>query len=196
MAQIDFSRVAQAMSSVSIAASSSLGKDCATHAAHCQALLRRLGLETRYVIGYAGWRVGPKDGDLLIHHPAHVHSVGENAAVYHAWLEIGNPESRHRWIIDFTTYQIPIKLAELDALDGIQSSVTWAPEFLLIQAAETFPLARVIQEKAGMSYYEANLSLERKLLETAKPLDEEDAMVIWMKYQNPEMRVIGPNDFA
>lgn len=94
MAQVDFSRVAQAMASVSIAASSSLGKDCATHAAHCQALLRRLGLETRYVIGYAGWRVGPQDGDLLIHHPAHVHSVGENAAAYHAWLEIGNPESR------------------------------------------------------------------------------------------------------
>ncbi|WP_186214455.1 hypothetical protein [Burkholderia gladioli] len=191
--KVDLQRVATAIRKLSEASSANIGRDCHLHAGLCQALLARLGVETTLIIGYASWRVGNGDGDVINHLPVKNMVHQPKAHPYHAWLEFGNPTSRFRIILDFTTYQLHRKAAELDALDGGQTTVEWCPEYLAVPFANVSSLHDVRTLHAGLFYYERNVPMERQMLAQSKPLDQEDVELLGQIYQNPDINVIGPN---
>lgn len=191
--KVNLQRVATAIRKLSEASSTNVGRDCHLNASLCQVLLARLGVETTLVIGYAAWRVGNGDGDVINHQPVKNMPAQPKAHPYHAWLEFGNPTSQFRIILDFTTYQLHRKAAELDAMDGGQTTVEWCPEYLATPFSQTSSNENVRRRHAGLFYYERDVSLERQLLAQSKPLDQEDVELLALIYQNPEINVIGPN---
>ncbi len=140
------------------------------------------------VVGYAGWRVGPGDSDVVLHFPAPGMVVPENAAPYHAWLEIGDQ------ILDLTVYQVRTKAAHLDQLDGGRTTVDWCPEYLIASKKSVSPLRDVVQKQAGLFYYERVPAIESRIIRTAPVLDPDDVRAAWMLYQNPSCEVFGPNN--
>jgi hypothetical protein len=101
--------------------------------------------------GYAAWRVGMGDGDVVVHHPSvggYAPSGAVLAGAMHAWVELGPV------IIDATTYTLAKKLHELDRLDGRRSLCLWAPQGL-VTAHSKATLHNVRQGyQAGAYYYE------------------------------------------
>lgn len=88
-----------AIRKLATAASAQFGGDCYLHAELGRALLADLGIEARRVVGYAAWRTGPGDSDVVAHVP-HLQGflpAGSQGFAYHAWLEVGDT------IIDFTS---------------------------------------------------------------------------------------------
>ncbi|AQH05804.1 hypothetical protein A9R05_43085 (plasmid) [Burkholderia sp. KK1] len=191
--KVNLQRVATAIRKLSEASSANIGRDCHLHAGLCQALLARLGIETTLVIGYAAWRVGNGDGDVINHFPVKTMVEQPKAHPYHAWLEFGNPTSRFRIILDFTTYQLRRKAAELDALDGGHTTVEWCPEYLAVPFANVSSVDDVRMLRAGLFYYERDVPLERQMLAQSEPPDQEDVDLLGHIYQNPEINVIGTN---
>lgn len=171
---------------LAVAASSSFGRDCFAHAALGQVLLAELGVQSRLVLGYAAWRVGRGDGDVLCHVPG-VMSYGKDGAVYHAWLE------SDRWLIDLTTYQFRSKARQLDQADGNVTTVMWTPQFLLVERDRTQSLWQVQQAmQPGGVYYEARPELWRSLQPS---LDMEPGLLAAARVvmANPHINVVGPN---
>lgn len=191
--KVNLQRVATAVRKLSEASSANIGRDCHLHAGLCQALLARLGVETTLVIGYAAWRVGNGDGDVINHLPMKNMVHQPKAHPYHAWLEFGNPTSRFRIILDFTTYQLHRKAAELDALDGGHTTVEWCPDYLAVPFSQATSEGDVRTLHTGLFYYERDVPLERQLLAQSKPLDQEDIENLAFIYQNPNINVFGPN---
>src|SRR6516225_1089380 len=85
LGSVDIERVAGAIRKLSVAASPSLGVDCYSYAAYGQWLLARLGVPSTIAVGYAAWRVGDGDHDVIVHDPSCVSivNVGRGLA-YHA----------------------------------------------------------------------------------------------------------------
>lgn len=193
LSRVDLDRVALAVRKLFLAAGPSVGMDCYDHAVIGVELLRRLGIEARIAVGYAAWRVGEGDGDVVAHTPKGQvfppqNGAGEGRhAVFHAWIEVAGR------ILDLTTYQLRRKAAELDALDGGQTQVDWAPDYLFLDKTEVQDYAAVAKLNAGLSYYERVMDLERVMMATAKPTDAEAVEMAMMVYQNPDAAVIGPN---
>jgi hypothetical protein len=107
-------QVSAALRKLASASSGHLGSDCYVHAALGNRLLADLAIETKPVVGFAAWRVGNGDGDVISHTPrtqGHLPAGGRGFA-YHAWLDCSG------FIIDFTTYQLSQKALTLDAADG------------------------------------------------------------------------------
>lgn len=102
-------RVAHAIRRLAMAASPSVGSDCYLHAALGRQLLADLGIEARVVTGYAAWRVGPGDGDVISHTHQETSYLPQGAIgfAYHAWLACAGH------VIDFTTYQLKCVLDSL-----------------------------------------------------------------------------------
>jgi len=115
---VDFPRLAEALRKLATAASGNLGADCYIHTAIAQAILLRLGVNAKVVVGYAAWRVGPGDADVILHAPVPGMVAQFGGLAYHAWLEIGYN------IVDFTTYSLREKARQLDKLDGGHTAVT------------------------------------------------------------------------
>lgn len=184
---VDLSRVSSAIKRLATAASANLGSDCYIHAAIAQRILAKLGVESRIVVGYAAWRVGNGDSDVILHVPIPGMPVQEGGVAYHVWLEIGSK------ILDFTTYQLLDKAAHLDELDGETTDVVWCPDFLFVPKKSVSPLQKVIQLRAGLYFYMRNTAVEEKIVLTAPTLDEDDVETAWLLYQKPEIKVFGPN---
>lgn len=183
-------RVSMVVRKLATAASAHLGNDCYVHAELGCVLLADLGIEASPVLGFAAWRVGEGDGDVISHAP-HTQGFlppGLQGFAYHAWLDCFG------FVIDFTTYQLRRKARELDAADGGHTTVSWCPEYLLLSRNEI----RTYKEVAaalhpGVAHYEARPELET-VLGSQYALDPEDLQAARLLLANPGMIVFGPND--
>lgn len=190
-------RVSSAIRRLATAASSHLGSDCFIHAVIGQALLAKEGIASKVVVGFAAWRVGLGDGDVISHtneEVSHLPPGVENGLPFHAWLELPDGGGR---ILDLTTYQIKQKAAELDAADGGKTTVTWAPDFLFAKKEVVSSYRDVAQSfKTGVFYYEPRPDLQAKLEEAGWHADEEDIRNAMILMDNPGLMVVGPNDMT
>lgn len=194
-------RASSALERLATAASSHLGNDCYTHAILGQALLRDAGVETSLAIGFAGWRVGGGDSDMVLHVPLKgvpltISAEGKGIS-YHAWLTIDAtlPDGQGKTIVDLTTYQLREKARQLDLIDSGHTQVDWCPPFLVVNSKQTKSIKQVISDRAGDAYYEPVPHLESVIKAAAIPLDQEDLAVARLLYANPQINVVGPNDF-
>ena len=126
------------------------------------------GVKTEIAVGFAAWRVGQGDGDVILHIKTDNMIPQPGALPYHAWLVSGN------YIIDFTTYQLKEKARLLDNMDGGNTQVDWCPQYLLEQTARSRTINDVTQLNAGMFNYTRDLGLEKKILSKSRPMAHED----------------------
>jgi hypothetical protein len=188
--QVDIPRLAAAIQKLATAASGHVGSDCYAHSTIAQEILARLGVQARLVVGYAAWRVGDGDGDVILHAPAPGMVEQPGGVPYHVWLEIDDH------LLDLTTYSLPTKAAQLDALDGGHTSVTWFPDYLFVPRKSISSIESVIQLWAGIYYYSHDPEVEARIIGEAPELDETDVQAAWLLYQNPEVQAIGPNSLT
>ena len=185
---IDFARIAAAVRKLMTAASAQPGSDALQHADLARHLLSLEGLDADVAIGFAAWRVGPGDGDVVIHGGGHDPSVTivrqrDNELAYHAWVETGGH------VFDVTTYQLAAKAADLDRLDGRTTTVNWSPDFVLLPRAEIASFVRVRQETAGLMYYERDAYLQAVVRNRAIEFDPQDIAAVELVYRNPGIEV-------
>lgn len=183
----ELQRISSALRRLTTAASQHHGSDCYIHSALAQVMLAGLGIESKLVAGYAGWRVGNGDSDMVLHAPL-PNMVPQPGIPYHVWLELDGH------ILDFTTYQLRLKAAQMDELDGGKTNVVWCPDFLFAPKKSISPLNRVIQKRAGMFYYERETEIEARVIAASSPLDEDDLATAWLLYQNQGIQVFGPRN--
>lgn len=188
-------RVAHALQKLTNSASMHIGADCMMQAKLAQRILQEEGINTRVVVGEAAWRVGPGDGDVITHSPriGGFAPQGVKAVAFHAWLEMGST------IVDFTTHSLKSKAAGLDELDGKTTSVLWCPEYLVMPTEDALQLQEVTQApKEGVACYQEIPELLEYLIFKGlqSNVDEEDAILLRMIYEAPDMFVIGPNDLV
>lgn len=182
-------KVGWALQRLATAASGQFGGDCYLHAVFGKSLLADLGIASQVEVGFAAWRVGPGDGDVLAHTKATVSFVpeGSQGFPYHAWLAADD------CIIDFTTYQFERKARELDAADGGRTEVIWRPAVLVLPRRATRTYKQVAQAMdAGHAYYEARTELLPQLEAHYAPA-EEDLAAARLLLANPDMQAFGPN---
>ena len=185
--KVDIPRLAGAIRKLAIAASDKFGADCYVHAAIAQAVLARLGVEASLVVGYAAWRVGEGDSDIIMHAPAPNMVDQPGGVIYHVWLEIGDK------ILDLTTYQLAEKARQLDLLDGGCTTVNWCPEFLFVDRDSRSKLRDVIHLGTGLYYYEERPEVAKRIIAEAPELDLMDVGAAWLLYQNDTIQAFGPN---
>lgn len=180
--------VGETLRKISLAASDNFGADCFLHAELGRELLKDLGFECRRVVGYAAWRVGKGDGDVISHTKMAQGFLPPNAEgfAYHAWLEYLG-----QIVVDFTTYQLAHKAASLDAMDGGTTAVEWCPDMLVIPKKDLHSYRDVAQKNAGMAHYEEVPGLALTLEENFK-LDAEDLRIAQLIMANPGVEVLGP----
>ncbi|WP_129640792.1 MULTISPECIES: hypothetical protein [Steroidobacteraceae] len=185
-------RVSTALRKLATAASGHLGSDCYIHAELGRVLLADCGFQALRVVGFAAWRVGEGNGDVIAHAP-YVKGylpAGVKGFAYHAWLDCSG------FIVDFTTYQLRHKAQELDAMDGGHTTVNWCPAFLLLPKNSIRSYKEVAATlHPGVAYYEARPELERAL-RTQFTLDPQDVHAARVILANPGMTVLGPNGMA
>jgi hypothetical protein len=135
-AAIDPAKVAQAVKKTMGAITDMEGSDCLGYAIIGAALLNHLGLQARPVVGHSSWRVGPGDGDMVVHDPNALATtvfspatIGQQkAGMFHVWIECDGPDGVE--VIDFTTFQLADKARALDAMDGGKTQVDFCPDFI------------------------------------------------------------------
>lgn len=178
--------VGAAIRKLATAASSHLGSDCYLHAAIGQALLQDLGIPSQIVAGQAAWRVGDNGGDVISHvttAKGHLPPDAQGFA-YHAWLESADH------IVDFTTYQLRRKAADLDAYDGGRTDVVWCPEVLVLDRQSIRSQTDVAALNHGVAFYKTEPSYAL-LLQKQFSLDPRDLYVARMILANPHLQVMG-----
>lgn len=186
--QANLPRLSAAMRKLATAASSNFGSDCYGHAVISQEILRQVGVEAKLVVGYAAWRVGDGDTDVILHAPLPNMPPQPGGVAYHVWLEIGYH------ILDLTTYQLRTKAAHLDELDGGVTNVTWCPDYLFVPKKTISTIREVTQLHAGLYHYEQNPAVEAKIIQSTPIPDIEDVQAAWLLYQDQNLEVFGPND--
>lgn len=193
--QVNLENVSTAMRKLATAASSSLGGDCYLHALLTRAILSDAGIEARLTIGFAAWRVGSGDGDVILHAPAPgaiQHSrFSSDALPFHVWLTL--MDGKTPWILDFTTYQLHQKARDLDALDGGSTRVDWCPDFLMMPANSAVSLPQVTRGHTGMCFYEVNAEMQGRVLGASRDFDPFDLNSLRLLVAHPHMEVVGPN---
>ena len=196
--RIDLAHVASAMRKLATAASASLGGDCYLHAALTRAILRENGIDARITVGFAAWRVGVGDSDVIVHAPAPgaiQHSpLSIDALPFHVWLTLMDGQTP--WILDFTTYSLKRKALTLDALDGGTTCVDWCPDYLLVPAAGIVSLAQVTNGRTRMCFYEENAAMTHRIFDAATAIDPFDLDSLRLLVAHPDMDVFGPNQAA
>lgn len=186
-------RLAQALRKMTEAASPHIGADCILQAKLAQASLGELGIETRLVCGEAAWRVGPGDGDVIVHSPRISQMVIAPGAALpiHYWLQTHAGE-----ILDLTTHSLRAKAASLDAMDGGTTAVEWCPEYLLVMPPRNTLQDVTMAAQAGVFYYAELEGLMARLhargLGTGK-VDPSDMAVLRMLLRNETIQLVGPN---
>lgn len=190
---IPFDRVADAVHRLAEAASEHFGSDCLLQCQVAKHLLERLGVSADIHVGYAAWRVGDGDGDVISHMPLPGMKIQDPRALpFHAWLVVGS------YIFDVTTAGLATKASQLDALDGGKTQVDWAPPYLLLSFEQVSSYQEVAQKQAGLSYYERVPKIESLILspENFKPIDDADLRKAQIIFANPGITVTGPNNWA
>jgi len=185
-------QVGLALRRLATAASSHLGSDCYLHAELGRHLMADLGFACEIAVGFAAWRVGRGDGDVIAHTPntAGYLPPGVKGFPYHAWLVVDE------CIVDLTTYQIARKARELDAADGGHTTVDWCPDSLILPLRQVRSYSYVAKAPdAGHAYYESRPTLPAQMAATFT-LDLEDLATARVLLANPEMQVIGPNQIG
>ena len=182
---LELKNISSALRRLATATSDQLGSDCYMHSALAQTILTRLGIDSTLVVGYAAWRVGKNDPDVILHAPI-PGMPPQPGVAYHVWLESSNR------ILDFTTYQLKRKARQLDELDGGTTTVTWSPDFLAVPKKSISPLHDVIQLRAGLYHYTHVPALHERIVAAAHPLDGHDVAVAWHLYRNPDLAIFGP----
>ena len=194
--KVNIEQLAKAMQKLATAASGSLGADCYMHAALPQVILQDHGVPARITVGFASWRIGQGDGDVISHAPmpgaVQFSKDSGRAAPYHVWLTL--KQEGLSWVLDFTTYQLAQKAADLDAMDGGKTTVAWCPDFLLRPAGHSSSLAAVAKGDTGLFHYEENAQLSEVILANSIPVDPMDVSTLRIIYANPDIYVQGPND--
>jgi hypothetical protein len=183
-------RVSAALRKLATAASGHFGCDCFLHMEMGCALLADLGISAHPVVGFAAWRVGTGDGDVISHAPfSQGYSLPSGKGlVYHAWLNWKG------FLVDFTTYQFRHKARQLDALDGGCTTVTWCPEYLLLRWKDVLSYGEVTASmRPGVAYYQARSELEPLLRSRGVP-DPTDLYAARVLLANPHLTISGPND--
>lgn len=184
-----FEQVASALRRLFQACGTKAGVDCLHHAALGQALLRSLGYESTVRIGFAAWRVGPGDGDVILHAPVTgMAPLAPHSVPFHAWIEF------REVVFDPTAYQLPLKARMLDLIDGGTTDIAWAPEYLAISRDQVQTLHTVRQADTGMVYYDVVPSMETVIKSTMAPIDDEELELLTVIFRNPDTHVIGPNN--
>lgn len=180
--------VGAALRKLAGAASSHLGGDCYLHAVLGQKLLESKGIRSEIAAGYAAWRTGQSDGSVVSHSQKSAGYLppGAQGFAYHAWLVVGCH------VVDFTTYQLPRKAAELDAADGGHTEMDWCPELLIAHRSSIRSYNQVAQGNTGLYYYERHLGVEARLAATFT-LDPEDLRLAHLILATPDIVVVGPN---
>lgn len=143
-------------------------RDAFFHMEIGQALLADGLIPTRRVYGFAAWRVGPGDGDILSYHPSALGWLPQSpeSLPYQPWLEVED------MIIDFTTYQFEQRAKALDVVDGRTTCVDWFPRYLLIPRSEVRSLRRVTDAMhSGVVYYQEVPELNR-VVDPGTPPDD------------------------
>lgn len=194
MGVFDRSAFARAVQKMFTATSSALSRDCYTHAAIIQAALESLGVHAELRVGYAAWRTeGTQPHAVIAHHPEGVVlDPNPKHHIYHAWLQINQD------VVDFTTYQLPLKAAALDALDGFTTPVEWAPLYLWEPISNVRTYVEVRDgHVAGLFHYSPQPELEKMLSREACEVDHGDVQTLRAVYEL-ELRgegliVVGPN---
>ena len=185
---LDYSRIARAIRHLTEAASANYGADCVLQSWLARELLSTLGVSSEIRVGFASWRVGDGDGDVIIHAPTPgMPTPWPGELPYHAWLQVGD------FILDVTTSQLSLKAAHLDAMDGGTTQVDWAPEFLLIPVSGVSNYDDVRKGGAGLCYYEPRPDVQALIMKTFSP-DPEDAVLVRFLYEHPQTHVFGPDD--
>ena len=188
--QVAVGRVASAIRRLALAASGYLGSACYLHAEMGRLLLADFGFKATLVSGYAAWRVGPGDGDVISHtlHTQGFLPPGAQGFVYHIWLDCAG------FLIDLSTYQLAQKGAALDEADGGHTDVQWCPLYLLLSRDQVKSYREVAMALGpGVAYYEADPSLAKRLGPTFE-VDPSDLSAARLLMANPEMQALGPND--
>lgn len=184
----DFAAVASAIRRLALAASSHLGSDCYMLSVLARELLRIDGISAQLVVGYAGWRCGSGDSDVIMHCP--VGSIPpQKGFVYHVWLEI----EIINYIFDVTTFSLRQKARDLDLLDGGTTTVDWCPDYLFVPKSSVSALHDVIQKQQGMYFYERQQQVEQIIVASAPDLDPGDLDAAILVHQNQDTVVFGPN---
>lgn len=180
--------VGSALRKLAQAASMGLGADCFAHALLGQALLSDLNIRSEVTLGCAAWRVGEEDGAVVTHAESdatNFASCSPNAFHFHAWLVCGN------FIVDFTTYQLGMKLEALDAMDGQHTTIDWCPDFLVLSRDLTRSFKEVATLTTGLSYYLARPDLLERHRSKIK-VDQDDLSTARIIMANPHVHVFGP----
>ncbi|MYM92681.1 hypothetical protein [Duganella vulcania] len=186
-----YAQVASAVRRLFTAAGANLGVDCLDHAMRAVALFKSAGFSAEVKIGYAAWRVGPGDGDMIVHAPMPgMVPQGPNAHPFHAWVELSDSNE----VFDPTLYQLPRKARALDMLDGGSTTVAWAPDYLVTQYAQVKSLRTVTNEDVGMFYYQHVPALQAAIMARTQQLDAEEMEVLELVFSNPALHVVGPNN--
>jgi hypothetical protein len=157
-----------------------------------RSLLADAGIDAVRAFGFAAWRVGPADGDVISHtpHSQGYATEGHAALAYHAWLEYGG------FVIDLTTYQLEVKARQLDLADGGHTTVDWSPDFLLLPPDQIQTYRQVATaERAGAAYYEVRPEL-LAVFDSSVVLDPGDLETTRLLLANPDVAVCGPNDMS
>lgn len=181
------SKLSNALKKLCLAASERYGSDCAGHAVLAQAFLKKLGYTTSLEAGYAAWRVGNGDSDVILHAPMPNMPAQPGAIAFHAWLKSGE------YILDFTTYQLLDKAVQLDALDGGKTQVDWCPDYLYTNIRDLKPLQDVVQLETGMYFYQKDAKVHALVAGAITPADETELFALQNIYDNPDVFVHGPS---
>ena len=183
---VDFGRVAGAVNRLCAAASNNYGADCVLQAWLAQSILKKLDVDSTIRAGFSAWRVGNGDGDVISHIPQDAKPVARaTEAAYHAWLQVGS------MIFDVTTKQLRAKASMIDYMDGGNTTVDWAPDFLLIDVSAVSSYHMVKMGGAGLVHYVAHPIVRENILRDFQP-DQADADMAWLLYSNPDAIVFGP----
>jgi hypothetical protein len=170
VAILDRSAVAQAVRIVVEALPRPCGGNCLWYAALGTSLLQRLGLQARLQIGEAAWRVGPGDFDVVGHaqHMLTSSLPTPDSEIFHAWIRVNAHPTMLPEVVDLTTWQLQIKAANTDRMDGYRTMIKFCPDYLWV--AETQATRLSIDEVAdanevGLYSYVRKPNLEYRLLE-------------------------------
>jgi len=125
--------------------------ECMPIAQHGALGLRELGYcDARTVKGYAAWRVGRGDGDVLGHHPETINRSSEDEGeLFHMWCEVGSV------IVDLSTGNLRLLAMDQDARDGQHTTFEWDnPVALIASWLKVKPYATVRDSyQVGVVHY-------------------------------------------
>jgi len=149
-------KVATAVRAWGCAYSEFPGQDCVMLSHIARRLFADLGITVEVCVGYAAWRVGPAEFEVVGHVPEPWEA---ESGLHHAWVEY------ETLIVDITTFQIVRKVRDLDADLKRKTTIDWCPpDYLIASPQEIRSFDDVCNGTSpGWFYYERRRELETTL---------------------------------